>query len=348
VWLLVWRGFYAFISRGLARFHTFALSTELSDFSHIASRRCRNRLVILVAIAAAWFCTGFDGAEVSEARDGVLDEDYQTELPEFTDAEPDSPFDLFDDEKESSKSCDPEEDPNCEARQGGSGESGDGNGEGESGDGDGEARDGDGASDGDGDESSSTGDGPQEDGDGAKNFWDHEAELEPPEPPDPPDFDIPKGLLTVLQILGISILVIIVLLIVWRIALALSNRTDSAEHDDEGVPDDTGGSLRRDAPTRPHAELAAEQHHDEAIHRLLLEVIDLLSERQSGLSSPSLTSRELLRRVRLDDQTHRHLEALVRAVEEILFARRPADEQKYEACLEHYREITRALGRGNV
>jgi hypothetical protein len=344
------------MSRGLARFHTFALSTELSDFSHIATRRCRKILVILVAIAAAWFCTGFDATEVSEARDGVLDEDYQTELPEFTDAEPDSPFDLFDDEKESSKSCDPEDDPTCEAREGG-GEGEDGPGDGsrdgdgsgsQTRDGDGSGEDGDATKSGDGEGTSTTGDGSGKNGDGAKNFWDHEAELEPPEPPDPPDFDIPEGLLSVLQILGISILVIIVLLIVWRIALALSNRTDSAEHDDEGVPDDTGGSLRRDAPTRPHAELAAEQHHDEAIHRLLLEVIDLLSERQSGLSSPSLTSRELLRRVRLDDQTHRHLEALVRAVEEILFARRPADEQKYEACLEHYRQITRALGRGNV
>ncbi|MGM0557229.1 MAG: DUF4129 domain-containing protein [Myxococcota bacterium] len=272
---------------------------------------------------------GLDDAEISEARQGVLGEDYQTELPEFTDAEPESPLDFLDRSEDDAERCDPEQDPNCEASEAAGHEPDHNHDEGAA-----------------GGEDGATGDGSSPTTE--KNFWDHEADQDPPEPPEPPDLDLPEGLLTVLQVLGITVLVVIVLLIVWRIALAFSNRSETAEHVDKEGASDTGGALRSNAPTAPHSELAAQDHYDEAIHRLLLEVIDVISERQRGLNSPSLTSRELLRRVRLDDEPHGHLTALVRAVEEILFAKRSADSEKYQACLDHFSKIMRALGRGGV
>lgn len=294
---------------------------------------------------------GFDRAEVSGARDDVLDENYQTDLPEFTDAEPESPLDFLDPSAGDSESCDPAEDPDCEASSDGERR--------EDSDGDGER--GDKRGEGDGTSSSNADDAEPSDGQNARtsrendsessaarSFWDHESRPEPTDPSEPPDIDLPEGLLTVLQILGITILVVVVLLIGWRIALALSNRSETAEHVDDDAPTSPAGALRSNAPTRPHGELAEQEHFDEAIHRLLLEVIDVLAERQSGLTSPSLTARELLRRVRLDDESHRHLAALVRAVEEILFARRTADAQKYQSSLDHFREIMQALGRGSA
>lgn len=268
---------------------------------------------------------GFDKAGVSEARDRVIDEEYQTDLPEFSDAEPEDPLSFLEGEQaDADAPCDPAEDADCEQVDGTTEGSDDGTGD----------RDGSNAADSASDEPGST------------SFWDHEAELEPAEAPDPPDLDIPDGLVLVLQALGIAVLAVVVLLIIWRIALAVSNRSDTAESSKSDTPSDSGASLRDNAPTRPHADLAEDDHYDEAIHRLLLEVLDALAERQKGLASPSLTARELLRRARIDDESHRHLAALVRAVEEILFARRSADAAKYEACVDHYHAIVKALGHG--
>lgn len=298
----------------------------LSQLPKIARNHRVRRWLIAMVAAASWLCMGFDKAEVSEARDRVIDDAYQTELPEFADAAPEDPLSFLDgdhsDAADADAPCDPAVDADCEQDDSGSGGAGD-----DTGDGDG----------------SNT---PESAGDdrGSSSFWEHEAELEPSEAPEPPDLDIPDGLLLVLQTLGITVLVVVVLLIIWRITLAVSNRSETAESSVDDTTPDSGASLRDNAPTRPHADLAAEEHYDEAIHRLLLEVLDSLTERQRGLASPSLTARELLRRARIDDESHRHLAALVRAVEEILFARRSADAAKYEACVDHYRAIVKALG----
>ena len=302
---------------------------------------------------------GFDASRVEESRQQVLDEDYQTELPDFTDAEPTSPLDFLKDFQEDD--CPDGED----CGEGGATDGGDGDGGGEAGESktgdkrpgskasgnkrgssagdDGGGNTGKGTTGGPDGESGKAAEGAGSDS-GRKGFWEHEAQPEDLEPPEPPDFEIPESLATVLQILAISVGAIILVLVAIRIFKAVSDRTDEASVGTDEDLQSGSTALRQDAPTRPHEELALESSYNEAIHRLLLEAIEQLSKHQPSLSSPSLTARELLDRVRLDDESLLALTRLVRAVEEILFAQRDADEQKYQNCLEHFRVLQRAIG----
>jgi hypothetical protein len=91
--------------------------------------------------------------------------------------------------------------------------------------------------------------------------------------------------------------------------------------------------------------LAAEGRFDAAIHVLLLRTFEaLVAERRTPLP-PSLTSREIVRRVGLGAEARGALEALVGAVEVTHFGGRVPDEGDYQACREHFHGFAAAYRR---
>jgi hypothetical protein len=89
-----------------------------------------------------------------------------------------------------------------------------------------------------------------------------------------------------------------------------------------------------DVPLTGARALAAAGRFGEAIHALLLETLAALS-RASRLA-PSLTSREILARVRLPARAREALAALVLAVEVSRFGGAEPGEADYQACVERF------------
>jgi hypothetical protein len=99
----------------------------------------------------------------------------------------------------------------------------------------------------------------------------------------------------------------------------------------------------RQAPASLDAErLAAEGRFAEAIHALLLRG---LAKSASAAARPALTSREVLRDLRLPGEARQALEALVRSVEWAHFGGRPVGAAEYEASLAEYRRLREAWPR---
>ncbi|MHC4933962.1 MAG: DUF4129 domain-containing protein [Planctomycetota bacterium] len=84
--------------------------------------------------------------------------------------------------------------------------------------------------------------------------------------------------------------------------------------------------------------LAREGRFGEAIHGLLLNLI----AKARGLA-PHLTSREIVRRMKISQPVRKSLAELVLAVERSHFGGRQAAKADYNSCLEHYRICHRAL-----
>ncbi len=78
--------------------------------------------------------------------------------------------------------------------------------------------------------------------------------------------------------------------------------------------------------------LAAEGHFGEAVHRLLLIAMDRLIRHRGESLEDSLTSREILRRLRLGEEGRGALERLVAGTERFLFAEVAVDGEEFEAC----------------
>lgn len=86
--------------------------------------------------------------------------------------------------------------------------------------------------------------------------------------------------------------------------------------------------------------LAARGAFSEAIHLLLLRAIGFLRSRLGQNWETSLTSREILGRVKLAGNGQKALGNLVAAVEISHFGGRPANEATYKLCLESYHLVT--------
>ncbi len=80
--------------------------------------------------------------------------------------------------------------------------------------------------------------------------------------------------------------------------------------------------------------LAAEGRWADAIHALLLETLEALS--RAARLAPSLTSREILARVRLPARAREALSGLVLAVELTRFGGASPAEAEYRACLDRF------------
>jgi len=112
----------------------------------------------------------------------------------------------------------------------------------------------------------------------------------------------------------------------------------SAKEDPRRPQVHSPGGVSDAPPGEPLAEadrLAASGRLEEAVHALLLEAIRLLS-RELGHPKASSTSRELLGLYALEDRRRRSFEALVLAVESVLFGGRPIHPDAYQACRGHF------------
>jgi len=100
-------------------------------------------------------------------------------------------------------------------------------------------------------------------------------------------------------------------------------------------PEEEAPSAPSPAPaSRPSAEaLAAQGRFDEAIHALLLDVLD------RRVSAPAWTARESLRRLQLETDARTVLRELVVVVERTLFAGERAGEADYVRCRERSRGL---------
>jgi len=121
-----------------------------------------------------------------------------------------------------------------------------------------------------------------------------------------------------------------------------------------GKPDRDGDDGEREAPDRAVVErplgdadeLARRGQFGEAVHALLLRTLQELARRLPERLPPSLTSREILARVRLPDDARHALAALVGAVEVSHFGGVESAETDFQHCRSHFQRFADAYLRG--
>lgn len=90
--------------------------------------------------------------------------------------------------------------------------------------------------------------------------------------------------------------------------------------------------------------LAREGRFAEAMHALLLQSVAAIRSRLDARIADSLTSREILRRVRLTAEGAAALREIILSVEWTYFGEHPADASDYGQCRRHFEALGRALG----
>jgi hypothetical protein len=95
-------------------------------------------------------------------------------------------------------------------------------------------------------------------------------------------------------------------------------------------------------------ELARRGHFGEAIHVLLLRTLQELARRLPERLPASLTSREILARVRIPDDARGALAALVGAVEVSHFGGMAPDQSDFAHCRQHFQRFAEAYLRGGM
>jgi hypothetical protein len=98
-------------------------------------------------------------------------------------------------------------------------------------------------------------------------------------------------------------------------------------------------------PLTAAERLAKDGRFGEAVHELLLQTLAALLARSELPIARSLTSREILARVRLPGEARECLEALVLAAEACHFGGRPASADDYARSTDHFRRFASAYGR---
>jgi hypothetical protein len=117
--------------------------------------------------------------------------------------------------------------------------------------------------------------------------------------------------------------------------LALRLRPGSGMAADDGaIPADEAPVLPA-GPLADADQLAAAGAWAEAMHLLLLHVVEAL-KRRLGPVPPALTSRELMRRIQLPEPATAAFAAIVAAVERSHFGGKPVGAADYHACRGHY------------
>lgn len=145
----------------------------------------------------------------------------------------------------------------------------------------------------------------------------------------PPDFTLPLGPLELLIriLLWTGLAVLVVLAVAWLV------RRLAAPPRDVELPD-AATPLPAEIPIESAEKLAAAGRWAEAIHALLLETLSALA--RAARIAPSLTSREIVERVRLPAPAREALTGLVLAVEVSRFGGASAREEDYRACLDRF------------
>jgi len=163
--------------------------------------------------------------------------------------------------------------------------------------------------------------------------------------------DVPGPLGSVAQLLLWALTAVGIGLVVFLIARELTGYAGDASASDDG---EDGDALARDGPDRAVIErplgdadeLARRGQYGEAIHVLLLRTLQELARRLPERLPPSLTSREILGRVRMPDEARRALSVLVSAAEVSHFGGAAPGEADFAACRQHFQRFAEAYMRG--
>ncbi len=176
-------------------------------------------------------------------------------------------------------------------------------------------------------------------------------ELElPSEPPPRFLFDVLKGFGTLAELLlwGVAILGAggLLFLLAREMNARLAQRTQAAVAG-SAVPEETiatAGPKRLDDADA----LAQSGAFSDAIHLLLLVLLEELRRGLDLFLAPSLTSREVLRRVSLPDEADQALSRLVRAVELSQFGGHAATATDYDRCRTWFESVAEAVQSGGT
>jgi len=121
--------------------------------------------------------------------------------------------------------------------------------------------------------------------------------------------------------------------------LALGPRADREENAEAGPT----GAAAPEAVVAAADELAQQGRFAEAMHALLLHSFAEIRRRRGAGFAPSLTSREILRRVGLSDAARAALGDIVGRVERSHFGEHPAGPMDYRACRSSFDRLGAAL-----
>ena len=117
--------------------------------------------------------------------------------------------------------------------------------------------------------------------------------------------------------------------------MRLRPRRTDRDGTDPTAYDGAGGPIVPAATRFGDAEALARQGaFAEAIHVLLLAVVDAMRSRANQEVVPALTARELIRRVTLDEPRRQDFAGLVERSERGHFGGRPADKSAFDECLQ--------------
>jgi hypothetical protein len=173
-------------------------------------------------------------------------------------------------------------------------------------------------------------------------YRDDEIQRSLPTPEDP--LALPDWLASVAGVLvWVGAGVAALLLLAWVVRASTSRGRRAALDAPAGVPAPDASVL--EGPLAAAEALAARGLHAEAIHALLLRTLSTLVAVTNTVLPPALTSREILRRVPLEDRPRAALSALVLAVEVSRFGGASAGPDDYALCLERFRQFSAAYGR---
>jgi hypothetical protein len=165
-----------------------------------------------------------------------------------------------------------------------------------------------------------------------------------PTPADPfvlPDWLSPIAEVLVWGALGVTAL----LLLAWAVRAFTGRGRRTALEEAQGAAAPDASVLR--GPLEEAEALAAKGLYAEAIHALLLRTLSTLVTVTKTVLPRALTSREILRRVPLEDRPRAALHDLVLAVEVSRFGGAQAGPDDYAVCLERFRQFAAAYGRAS-
>lgn len=130
-----------------------------------------------------------------------------------------------------------------------------------------------------------------------------------------------------------TLVAVVVIVLLSLLAQGLLKRRRNAEAEVAMAQSEPAEAAAAPRPVLAEVDrLVAAGRYGEAIHLLLLIAVDRLMRQRAQSLDDSLTSREILRRLRLPPPGRAALERLVLGTERFLFAEKAVDRSEFEAC----------------
>lgn len=123
-------------------------------------------------------------------------------------------------------------------------------------------------------------------------------------------------------------------------------RTDIATNADDAVLDSHGSNDPAQARFADAERLAQQGAYGEAIHALLLIVVEIMRQRYDTIVRPALTARELVHAIELESERRHDFANLVGAAELGHFGGRNVGHDVYTACQSRAERLIATLARG--